>query len=350
MNPKVRETEAAQVGPQSSAFAEVVEEHARAWVDRQLIEEPTADERALLEAALLTPLRAFLARPGKLFRARMVETAFEAGGGDPACMPKALPVVVEAIHAGSLIVDDIQDDSLERRGLPCLHRSIGVPLAINTGNLLYCFALDLIGELALDERAQLALHRETTRALLRGHQGQGLDLTARAWEMERSSLRRLVACSTRLKAGSLLELAAHLGAIASDATEPVRLGLGDFGRELGVGLQMLDDVSGLFRLERRIKAREDLTMGRPTWAWAMLAESLGPEAFQRIQLEAGHVSAGADPEICLGLMAQALTPLAQARIHKHLRAALAGLRGLIGTPPAYLAIEAEVDRLESSFL
>ncbi len=350
MNSKVRETEAAQLGQPTSVFAEVVEEHARAWVERQLIEEPAADERALLEAALLTPLQAFLARPGKLFRARMVETAFEAGGGEPARMPRALPVVVEAIHAGSLIVDDIQDASLERRGLPCLHRSFGIPLAINTGNLLYSFGLDLIGELGLEERAELAMHREAARALLRGHQGQGLDLTARAFEMEPASLRRLVACSTRLKAGSLLELAAHLGAIASGATESVRLGLGAFGSELGVGLQMLDDVSGLFRAERRAKALEDLTLGRPTWAWAMLAESLAPDAFERIRLEAGSASAGADPEICLGLMAQALTSLAPARIHKHLRSALAGLRGLMGTSPAYLAIEAEVDRLESSFL
>lgn len=350
MNPKLRDKQTAQLRVHATVFAEVVESHVRSWVDGQLIPDPSEREREVLTAALTDPLRALLSRPGKLFRARFVETAFDAAGGDSSRMPKALPVIVEAIHAGSLIVDDIQDNSHERRGLPCLHRKFGTPLAINTGNLLYCFALDLIGELGLGDGEQLTLHREASRALLGGHQGQALDLTARAPELDRAELIRLVNCSTRLKAGSLLELAGHLGAVGAGSDATTRQRLAKFGCDLGVGLQMLDDVSGLFRTERRVKAREDLCLGRPTWAWALLAEHASDSVFESCRRAGADALSDGDAEACLDLFATSLEPIARPRIHKYLRAALAELRGWTGTQPAYLAIEAEVDRLEDSFL
>src|SRR6186997_813122 len=55
------------------------------------------------EASLVGPLRDFFARPGKEFRARLVECGYKLGGGhgDP---PVLLPWIVEILHAGSLIV------------------------------------------------------------------------------------------------------------------------------------------------------------------------------------------------------------------------------------------------------
>jgi geranylgeranyl pyrophosphate synthase len=45
--------------------------------------------------------------------------------------------LTEIIHNGSLMVDDIEDKSLKRRGLPCTYIKYGEDVAINTGTLMY---------------------------------------------------------------------------------------------------------------------------------------------------------------------------------------------------------------------
>ena len=51
--------------------------------------------------------------------------------------PLRWPALVEIIHAGSLIVDDIEDGSTQRRGAPCRPPAYGVPLALNGANWMY---------------------------------------------------------------------------------------------------------------------------------------------------------------------------------------------------------------------
>ena len=41
------------------------------------------------------------------------------------------------MHNGSLIVDDLEDSSLMRRGDKCIHLKFGVDYAINSGTLMY---------------------------------------------------------------------------------------------------------------------------------------------------------------------------------------------------------------------
>jgi geranylgeranyl pyrophosphate synthase len=43
-------------------------------------------------------------------------------------------VITEIVHNGTLIIDDIEDNSDFRRGKPCLHKMVGVDVAVNAGN------------------------------------------------------------------------------------------------------------------------------------------------------------------------------------------------------------------------
>ena len=45
--------------------------------------------------------------------------------------------ITELIHNGSLICDDIEDNSLKRRGDLCTYKKFGVDIAINAGNFAY---------------------------------------------------------------------------------------------------------------------------------------------------------------------------------------------------------------------
>lgn len=52
-----------------------------------------------------------------------------------------IDAIVSIFHVSSLLIDDIEDDSSFRRGLPTSHIKYGTPLTINCGNSMYFLAL-----------------------------------------------------------------------------------------------------------------------------------------------------------------------------------------------------------------
>lgn len=45
--------------------------------------------------------------------------------------------MTELIHNGSLMIDDLEDNSQSRRGDQCTHLKYGVDYAVNSGNFMY---------------------------------------------------------------------------------------------------------------------------------------------------------------------------------------------------------------------
>ena len=124
--------------------------------------------RATWEGALGEIARDILGRPSRQFRGRMCELAWRLADGDDE-IPANLPAVVEVIHAGSLIVDDIEDGSPVRRGGPSLHVVHGIPRALNTGNWMYFWAMDLVAHLDLPALTRDGLRRALVDAMYRCH-------------------------------------------------------------------------------------------------------------------------------------------------------------------------------------
>jgi geranylgeranyl pyrophosphate synthase len=301
------------------------------------------------EKALSAPLSDFLERPGKEFRAALVETAYRLVRPLGDC-PPALPKLVEIIHAGSLIVDDIQDDSKTRRGAPCLHVTYGLPVALNAGNWLYFWAFALVEELELDPLAQLQVYKALSRTMFACHYGQGLDLTARVTDLPQQEVAHIVETSTRLKTGALMSFAAALGAIAGGADTRQLDALAHFGMQLGLGLQMLDDVGGLLNEKRWLKGAEDLTLGRPTWPWAWLATDLSANAYADLRTLAGAARDGQHKLDALAKhMRHELRGSGRVRVRRHLQAAFAELSETFGASPELELIEQETQRLEKSY-
>ena len=171
----------------------------------------------LWEEALLDPLREFLGRPSKRFRARLVELGFRLAAGGEGAPPRELASIIESLHAGSLIVDDIEDESEFRRDAPCLHRNVGMPLALNAGNFLYFWPQVLLAQSGLNPRIRLRAHERLAHCLMRCHQGQALDLSVRVDELGQADVPGVVMATAALKTGGLLGLATALGALAAGA-------------------------------------------------------------------------------------------------------------------------------------
>jgi geranylgeranyl pyrophosphate synthase len=283
---------------------------------------------AVWEAALVGPAAAFLARPGKDLRGKLVRAGWALGGGAALgahAAPERLEHVIELIHAGSLIIDDVQDGSEERRGAPALHRLVGAPLAINTGSWMYFWALAELARLGVPGAVE-----HTAAVLARCHQGQALDLAARVVDLDPRDVPAVVAATTRLKTAALCRLAVELGARTAGAPEARAAALGDLGEAIGRALQMLDDLGGLVAPARRAKGHEDLREARPTWAWAWLAEQHDPFAWARLVGVARAVAAGADPQPLAEALAERVEAAGRAAARKTLDDALAATRAELG--------------------
>lgn len=296
--------------------------------------------------ALYAPLREFLGRPGKQFRGEVLRLFYELGTRKDAPPPE-LAVAVEALHAGSLVIDDVEDGSSERRGAPSLHRLCGAPMAINAGNWLYFWPFRLLEQAALSEEAKGRAHRLTTQVLLECHYGQALDLSVRMSELAQAEVPQFVRALTRLKTGSLVGLAAGLGALAGEATDEVGALAVRTGRDLGMGLQMLNDLAELGGDERFVRGHEDLLSDRPTWVWSELAATLDSGDYAELRTVAVQVRDGASPEPLARRLHTLVTSRGRERAHEWFESALLRLARV--TPVHFqTALRREVERLERS--
>ncbi|CEG76142.1 Putative Geranylgeranyl pyrophosphate synthase [Rhizopus microsporus] len=87
------------------------------------------------EDILLEPFRYLCANPGKDIRSKMIE-AFDAWLQVPKEDLKVITKVIEMLHSASLLIDDVEDDSVLRRGVPAAHHIYGVPQTINCAKVL----------------------------------------------------------------------------------------------------------------------------------------------------------------------------------------------------------------------
>ncbi|CAE7033976.1 hypothetical protein CFE70_004922 [Pyrenophora teres f. teres 0-1] len=123
------------------------------------------------EKAIKNPFEYIASQPGKEFRTRVLE-AFNEWLQISDESLKVIANVVRTLHTASLLIDDIQDSSVLRRGRPVAHRVYGVAQTINSANYHYFLALQELRK--LDNQTEALMIYETE--MLRLHQGQGMEL------------------------------------------------------------------------------------------------------------------------------------------------------------------------------
>jgi geranylgeranyl pyrophosphate synthase len=240
----------------------------------------------ILRTALLEPVADLTANPGKRIRAQLVSFSYRLLNGDAppsvaaAKQCRACAEAIELIHAGSLVVDDIEDGSPVRRGRPALHLRYGIPVALNAGNWLYFWPFQLLKDTGLAADDLLFVYERYHRTLLRAHFGQALDLGAKVDALAKGSVEEVCLASMRLKTGALMGFATLLGGAIADAPESMLAVLDDFGRDLGVALQMFDDLGNVIGKCEPSKRYEDLILCRPSWIWACAAQYSSPELYR----------------------------------------------------------------------
>ena len=299
----------------------------------------------LWESSFLGPLTEFLSRPGKRFRGQLARLAWTLAG-NPADPPTELPLVVELLHAGSLVIDDIEDGSLQRRGRAALHRVIGTPAALNLGNWLYFWPFDLLKQMSLPPTVELAATRVCLDAVRVCHEGQALDLAARIGDLHPAEVISVCRVITERKTGALMGMAVELGATVAGADADTICVLRTFGKRVGVALQMLNDLSELTGTAGPLKHPEDLTHGRITWPWAWAAQRLPAAQFDALQVRGANLAAGTgDAAVLARSLLAALGADPQRPIRQLLEYAFLDLTEAVGDIPVLAVVRVELDRL-----
>ncbi|KAI9009324.1 geranylgeranyl pyrophosphate synthase [Phycomyces nitens] len=185
------------------------------------------------EEILLEPFTYLCNNPGKDVRAKMIE-AFDYWIQVPKDSLKVITRVIEMLHSASLLIDDVEDGSILRRGVPAAHHLYGIPQTINCANYVYFLALAELNK--LNNPKMVVIY---TEELVNLHRGQGMELFWRD-TLTCPSEEEFIEMVDN-KTGGLLRLAVKL---MQEASNSERDYTGLVGK-IGIHFQVRDDYMNL---------------------------------------------------------------------------------------------------------
>ncbi|KAL9070875.1 MAG: hypothetical protein Q9157_005668 [Trypethelium eluteriae] len=204
------------------------------------------------ERILLSPFDYLEQEPGKDIRTQFIR-AFNTWLDVPTEKVKVIANVVKMLHTASLLIDDIEDSSVLRRGVPVAHSIFGIPQTFNSGNYVYFLALQEVQKLRQPQATNVFVQE-----LLNLHRGQGMDLYWRDSLICPSEHEYLDMVSN--KTGGLFRLAVKLMEVES----PHERNCEQLVDLMGRIFQIRDDYMNLFSTDYTHNKGlcEDLTEGK----------------------------------------------------------------------------------------
>ncbi|MGC9292374.1 MAG: polyprenyl synthetase family protein [Acidobacteriaceae bacterium] len=167
--------------------------------------------------------------------------------------------VVEMVHSATLVHDDIIDEADMRRGRPSPNKKWGSSKCVLTGDWLYMQAF----RMALDERnfRILDLLINLTQQMV---EGELLQIELQGHAIQEQEYYELI----YRKTACLFCVCMQLGCVLAGAAPEVEEQMGEYGRNLGLAFQVVDDVLDLTATEEVLgkPTASDLREGKATLA------------------------------------------------------------------------------------
>ncbi|MCW6160347.1 MAG: polyprenyl synthetase family protein [Candidatus Micrarchaeales archaeon] len=208
------------------------------------------DDR-VLNHAIIEPTKYLIGLGGKRWRPSLMITMISALGRDPREFMAFVPLV-ESIHTGTLVVDDVEDRSPTRRNNPSVHMLYGIDTAINVGSINYFYPIQAVlnGNKNIDPNTRLKLYEVYVDTLTKAHIAQGQDIAWHSSWVKPIVDRRTVTEQQYLqmvkgKTGSVAAMGAKYAAILCGADDAVVDAFGDFATAIGAAFQIRDDINNV---------------------------------------------------------------------------------------------------------
>ncbi len=200
-----------------------------------------------VQKAIIEPIWDILDRGGKRWRPVLFMIITEAIGGS-AEKASDFCIIPEVVHDGTLMADDVEDNSPLRRGKPSTHVIFGTDVAINAAEAMYFIPTVVFRKNKANFSDKILLQayetfcEELTKLTM---VGQGVDIY---WHRglgnnEITESKYLQMCAG--KTGALARMSARLAVILSGGSQMQENALGKFAESIGIAFQIQDDILNL---------------------------------------------------------------------------------------------------------
>lgn len=159
----------------------------------------------------------------------------------------AVAAAVEMLHNATLVHDDLIDNALVRRGMTTLNAQWNKGATVLAGDYLFARAAGFAAE--TENVPVVQLFADTLRIIVEGELRQLF--SSRQWDQPQEAYYPRIFAKT----ASLFAAATRSGAILAGANEDQVQALDDYGKELGMAFQIVDDILDY--------TGEESTLGKP---------------------------------------------------------------------------------------
>lgn len=190
--------------------------------------------------SLYEPIRYIMKLGGKRLRPMLAVLSYSMYRDNVASIIK-YAAAIEAFHNFTLMHDDIMDKAPLRRGKPTVHQKYNSNTAILSGDVMLVKVYDMFLSLPPEQLTEvLRLFNQTASEVC---EGQQLDMDFETLpKVSRADYLEMI----RLKTAVLLGFSLELGALLAGASKEDRKALYEFGVNIGVGFQLMDDVLDVY--------------------------------------------------------------------------------------------------------
>jgi geranylgeranyl diphosphate synthase type I len=220
-----------------------------------------------LNKAIAEPIWDLLDRGGKKWRPTLFLLVCEALGKKAEDYVD-FAIIPEVVHNGTLMVDDVEDNSECRRGKPCTYKIYGLDIAVNAGNAMYYLPLLPLIE-KKDELSPLTISRvydAYAEEMISLSIGQAADISwhrglANADNITEDDYMQMCAYKT----GTLARMSARIAGVLAGAEQELVDKLGRYAETVGIAFQIQDDILDLTSEEfgeKKGGKGQDITEGK----------------------------------------------------------------------------------------
>ncbi|NVJ60961.1 MAG: polyprenyl synthetase family protein [Gammaproteobacteria bacterium] len=169
-----------------------------------------------------------------------------------------LAAVIEFIHTATLLHDDVVDDSELRRGEQTANALFGNEASVLTGDFLYSRAFQMM--VRVNSMPVMNLLANTTNLIAEGEVMQLMNINEP--DISEENYFEVI----RRKTAILFAAACELSGIITESPLNIRIALSDYGMNLGIAFQVVDDLLDYFSDAETMgkNVGDDLAEGKPT--------------------------------------------------------------------------------------
>lgn len=187
---------------------------------------------------------------------------------------------LEIFHGFTLIHDDIMDKSDLRRGMPTVHKKWNDNIALLSGDVMSIMAYKFIAQAPKDRLSETLDLFSTTAAEV--CEGQQFDMNfENQSDVKIENYLKMIG----LKTAVFIACAAKMGAIIAGADKVMSDALYNYGYNIGIAFQIMDDYLDSFGDSNILgkKIGKDIIYNKKTWLLIKAMEIASPEQKKNIE-------------------------------------------------------------------